>query len=35
MQAGGVSEVKVGADGLLRKADGRRKNDPVNTAESN
>lgn len=35
MQAGGVSEVKVGAGELTRKADRRRKNDPVNTAESN
>ena len=36
MQAGRVSEVKMGACGSRRKDDSkRRKNDPVNTAEPN
>ena len=36
MQAGRVSEVKMGACGSRRKDDcKRRKNDPVNTAEPN
>ena len=35
MQAGGVSEVKMGACGLLRKDVCKRKHDPINTAEPN
>jgi hypothetical protein len=35
MRAGRVSEVKMGACGLRRKDDCKRKNDPINTAEPN
>ena len=35
MQAGRVSEVKMGACGLCRKDARRGKNDPVNTSKPN